>query len=204
MAAIEADLGVSSTWYIRWRTADVSLVDELRSLNCAVGLHYETLTRQALTRGLTAPAELRALVPAARWALRAELAAFATRFGPCLSACPHGDTRVPAGRNAWLLAGERLADYGIRADATETMRGRSLGLWLTDRTRPEGGWQHGQRAHDVLTTRLSPILCLTHPNNWCSGAALWTDRCLRRVLGAPIGGGGLPRTMRTGSDQPPI
>ncbi len=52
MAAIEVELGVRSTWYFRWRTALPGVVETIRSQGHAVGLHYETLTRELLRRGL--------------------------------------------------------------------------------------------------------------------------------------------------------
>jgi hypothetical protein len=40
MAAIEAELGVRSTWYFRWRTARPKVVEAIRSQGHAIGLHY--------------------------------------------------------------------------------------------------------------------------------------------------------------------
>src|ERR1700730_9346997 len=81
MAAIEADLGVRSTWYFRWRTALPRVVETIRAEGHAGGLHYETLTRELLRRGL-GPLDAEGLVPEARELLRRELEAFAERFGP--------------------------------------------------------------------------------------------------------------------------
>jgi hypothetical protein len=104
MARIEAELGVLSTWYFRWRTARPRVVEAIRAQGHAVGLHYETLTRELLRRGL-GPRAAEALIPEARELLRTELAAFAELFGPIRSACPHGDTRMPGIHNGVLLLG---------------------------------------------------------------------------------------------------
>ena len=203
MAEIESDLGVRSSWYFRWRTAHPEVIGELRERGFEVGLHYETLTRRALDGGDPASEEL---IAESRAELREEIAAFSRIFGPINSAIPHGDSRVPGVRNSELLRGEDCSAYGIEFDGNEAMRGRGIAHWLTDRTTAEGRWKDGTDPEGLLAGGESPILCLTHPNNWASGASLWLDRILRGVLpgasgdGAPTAG----RPIHTGSDRPPL
>jgi hypothetical protein len=185
MAAIEAELGVLSTWYFRWRTVSPKVIGSIRDAGHAVGLHYETLTREVLRRGLTA-ADAPALIPAARELLREELASFQERHGPAYSACPHGDTRVPGVHNGVLLLGEDWASYGLRWDANAAMRAHRLDVWLTDRSIAEGRWKEGLDPIDLLVDRRSPILAVVHPNNWVSGVALWCDRALSSSSETPV------------------
>ena len=189
MAAIERELGVRSTWYFRWRTANPSVIETIAAEGHAVGLHYETLTRELLRRGLGAD-DAEALVPRARELLHTELESFARRFGPVRSACPHGDTRMPGVHNGVLLLGEDWSRYGLQWDANAAMRDHPLDVWLTDRSAAEGGWKEGLDPIDLLVDRRSPILAVVHPNNWVSGPALWWDRAL-------------PGARHTGSDEPP-
>jgi hypothetical protein len=189
MAAIEADHGITSTWYFRWRTADAEVIGALREQGHAVGLHYETLTRLIRSRRLSA-ADAPALLDEARVLLRRELSAFEERFGPCRSACPHGDTRVPGVHNGVLLAGEDWDQYGLRWDANAALGARRLDVWLTDRSAAEGHWKDGLDPIDLMLDRRQPILAVIHPNNWVSGLALWVDRIL-------------PGPQRTGTDAPP-
>jgi hypothetical protein len=190
MAAIEAELGVMSTWYFRWRTALPRVVETIHSQGHAVGLHYETLTRELLRRGL-GPPDAEALIPEARELLHRELAAFADRFGPVRSACPHGDTRMPGVHNGRLLLGQDWSAYGLQWDANAVMREHPLDIWLTDRSAPEGRWKEGLDPIDLLIDRRSPILAVVHPNNWVSGPGLWWDRAL-------------PGALHTSSDTPSI
>jgi hypothetical protein len=188
MAAIEVELGVRSTWYFRWRTADPGVVGAIRNGGHSVGLHYETLTRLVLERGLDA-FQADALMPEARELLGRELEAFGRLYGPTRSACPHGDTRVPGVHNGVLLRGQDPSRYGIEWDANEAVGQRGVDVWLTDRSRAEGRWGDRLEPIDLLLDRRSPLLMVVHPNNWVSGPALWWDRLI-------------PGPTRTGSDEP--
>jgi hypothetical protein len=203
MAEIESDLGIRSSWYFRWRTAHPDVVAALREQGFEVGLHYETLTRRALEKG-GEPASEEAIAES-RAQLREEIAAFERIFGPIRSVVPHGDSRIPAVHNAELLRGEDCSAYGIEFDGNEAMRGRGIAYWLTDRTTAEGGWKDGTDPEELLAGAASPILCLTHPNNWTSGPALWLDRIMRGALPGGTGGAAptAGRPIHTGSDRPP-
>jgi hypothetical protein len=196
MARIEQDLGVSSTWYFRWRTADPRAIAELRGLGFGIGLHYETLTRRVLSAGAD-PADP-AVIADCRRELAEEIRAFGDRHGGIKSVCPHGDTRVPGVENALLLRDEDPSGYGIEFDANEAMRGAELGLWLTDRALRAGGWRDGLDAHAVLASGVNPILGVVHPNNWVAERSLRIDHALGFLPG-PVGTG----PVRTRSDQPP-
>lgn len=202
MARIERELGVRSSWYFRWRTAHPAVVDALRADGLDVGLHYETLTRRALELGQEAIGN--GQVELCRAELQREIAAFERLFGSIRSAVPHGDSRLPGVRNSELLARQDCEPYGIEFDGNEAMRGRPVAHWLTDRTSAEGGWGDGADPLRLLAAGKTPILCLTHPNNWASGPSLWLDRVLRGASGAsrreaPSSG----RPIHTGPDRPP-
>lgn len=204
MAEIESDLGIRSSWYFRWRTAHPTVISSLKERGFEVGLHYETLTRRTLD-GAAADPESEQAIAEGRSELREEIAAFERIFGPIRSVVPHGDSRVPGVHNAELLRGQDCTAYGIEFDGNEAMRGRGIAYWLTDRTTAEGRWKDGADPEELLAAGASPILCLTHPNNWTSGAGLWLDRVLRGVLprtsGPEVPTAGRP--IHTGSDQPP-
>jgi hypothetical protein len=183
MATIEEALGVRSTFYFRWRTADERVIRALRAKDFAVGLHYETLSRRALALGVGPDDDLSHLIHESRDGLRAEIASFASRFGPIRSVCAHGDSRIPSVRNSVLLRGEDWSAYGIELEGNEAMAGRRLACWLTDRSAAEGRWRDGIDPLALFQAGATPILCLTHPNNWASGIGLWVDRALRRARG---------------------
>jgi hypothetical protein len=183
MSDVELELGLRSTWYFRWRTARPAVIEELRRRGAEVGLHYETLSRETLNGRGGGALEPEEGLGAARERLRDEIATFVALFGPIRSVAAHGDTRVPEVRNAELLRGEKWSEYGVDYDANDAMRRHSLAAWLTDRSGAEGGWSNDADPFSLLRRGATPILCLTHPNNWVSGATLWWDRMLVRSLG---------------------
>jgi hypothetical protein len=183
MSDVELALGLRSTWYFRWRTARPAVIDELRRRGGEIGLHYETLSREVLNGGEGEELEAQARLRAARERLREEVATFAALFGPIRSVAAHGDTRVPEVRNAELLRDEEWSDYGVDYDANDAMRRHPLAAWLTDHSSAEGGWSGDADPFSLLRDGATPILCLTHPNNWVSGPALWWDRLVVRSFG---------------------
>jgi ubiquinone/menaquinone biosynthesis C-methylase UbiE len=194
MAAIEREVGVRSTWYFRWRTADPSVIARLRADGFQVGLHYETLTRAALENGS-------ARTPS-RKELACEVAAFQRIHGPIRSIAPHGDSRLPQVNNGELTRESGTGGLWVEFDGNEAMAQRRPAVWLTDRSSPEGGWADGFDPHRLLEQGETPILCLTHPNNWVSGAGLWLDRGLSTALPSPPPGRPA-RPLRTRGDAPP-
>jgi hypothetical protein len=201
MAAIESKLGIRSSWYFRWRTAHPAVVRSVKSDGFQVGLHYETMTRLALKRGLREDGD--ELIEAGREKLREELATFERLFGPCRAAVPHGDSRVPGVHNALLLKDQDCSRYGIEYDGNEVMRGSDLACWLTDRIASEGGWMEGLNPLEMFAEGATPILTVTHPNNWASGPSLWIDRMLGMALPSRPVNGRAARPIRTGTDEPP-
>jgi len=198
MAAIEAWFGLTSTWYFRWRTADPEVVSTVRARGGTVGFHYETLTRRVLATGED-PA---AIQKGCRNELRREVEAFSDLFGPIDSISAHGDTRVPGVENTALTRGQEISTFGVSFDANESIRAHRLGLWLTDRSAAEGRWGSGRDPQDAFSAGVTPILCLTHPNNWISGSALWRDRLLAAALPDPAPGKPV-RIARRRPDEPP-
>jgi len=203
MARIDARHGVRGTWYFRWRTASRRAIETIRKLGGGIGFHYETLTRLALSRQL-GPGDIGSEeIEQAQAELVREIELFQGYFGPIQSICAHGDTRVPGLSNQVLVKGLDPSQLGV-FDANEALSAHRLGLWMTDRSAADGRWKDRIDPHQVLRESHEPILCLTHPNNWCSGASLWADRARSAALPAPR-----PRArrlvlgMRTGEDRPP-
>jgi hypothetical protein len=203
MLAVEQHVGVQATWYFRWRTARPRAVKAVLAAGGQVGLHYETLSRRVIEqRAAGHEVDPAREIEAAQRQLKRELIAWSVLFGPARSACAHGDTRAQDVNNAVLLRDADLSDYGLEYDANFSMRSHDLAVWLTDRSRAEGSWRDGLDATEIIASHASPVLLLTHPNNWISGAGLWYDRAVGTLLPEPRLGARYP--LRSGSDSPPL
>ena len=77
---------------------------------------------------------------------------------------------------------------GVRHAANLSLRAHRLGAWLTDRSAAEGSWADRRDPARLFAGRVSPILCLVHPNNWVGGPALWRDRVLSAAPPEPQAG----------------
>lgn len=210
MATIEAELGITSTWYLRWCTADHRIISYLRSIGASVGLHYETLSRMALERRVNVVSDIDSILDDARLQLREEVCGFQELHGPIRSVCAHGDTRVPFAQNIRVMANEDPRSYNIDFEAYEAMKGRGLAYWLTDRLRGQGCWVNHVRPTDLFSRQVSPILAVVHPHAWASGPSLLFDRLLSSVLPDTFERpykvlsrtrGGTPRLSRSGPLQ---
>jgi len=183
MAEVELELGVRSTWYLRWRTADRAVVSWLSRGGFDVGLHYETLTRRALERQLlTDPKDE---TTAAAEELAREIEAF-RRFHPQMrSICPHGDTRMPGIRNGTLW--ERLPE-AVRhdlADGNEDLRGVRVGARITDAGPPAPGWGDGPDPRSIFAARVGPVVLTTHPHHWAGTLSAVRRRAFARRQDRP-------------------
>jgi hypothetical protein len=182
MAGIENALEVRSTWYFRWRTARRDILDDLREAGHSVGVQFETLSRAA-REGEVAQEDLsaKATIKRFRPALRGELAAFEAAFGPVSTIAAHGDTRVREANNRRLSRRLSPERWGDRFDGDEAVREAKLALKVTDRARPYT-WSGGGDPFTAVASGTSPILCLTHPNNWTAGFTRAFDRGIRVPL----------------------
>jgi hypothetical protein len=83
--------------------------------------------------------------------------------------------------NGDLVTDSSRADLEGTVDANIAMRSHDLGCWLTDRSAADGRWRDFLDPIGLLDNGVSPILCLTHPNNWTSGPHLWAARVAHAV-----------------------
>jgi hypothetical protein len=166
MAEIEREMGVSGTWYVRWRTASPELLGLLRGHDLEVGLHYESLSRLGRRLGITTATGLEPVVPVAAAYLEAEVRIFAHLHGACPSICPHGDSALPFARNADLVRHAGVGSLGVDFDARAVMAAaeRAGWAWLTDDRQAKRRGMPPDR--DPLAHGGDRLMLVIHPNNW--------------------------------------
>jgi len=184
MSDIERDLGLCSTFYFRWSTLDLRVVESVRRNGSHIGFHYETLTRYALEQHLSSPAAITEdVLEASRRILKEEIARFRDLVGECRSVAAHGDLRARLiGRtNDCLLAGERYSDYGILYSADDPSVLNHVDGWVADDDGSDGYRRAGVRFQQALEGRHAVLLFNSHPNHWGAGLPLLAKRLLTNV-----------------------
>ena len=144
MASIETKLGLRSSWYFRWRTAHPGVVGIAEAtIGFQVGLHYETMTRIALERGLhEEPSD------GADRELPRSAARRARRLRAALRALPqHGAPRgLSNSRGAQRPVAEGTRTAPSTASSTTATRrcgAASSGSGSPTASAAEGGWMEG-------------------------------------------------------------
>lgn len=186
MCAVERELGVRSTFYFRWSTFDHRVVSRVRATGCSVGLHYETLTRYAIDRGITFPDGITpAVIDDCRETLRAEIARFRELAGVCDSVAAHGDRRAHliGVTNRVLLEGERYEDYGLRASADDPFARQRLDHWVADGNGAPRWWVGEISLKDAIESEFKAVMFNSHPHHWRAGAPVVAKRVSLNVAG---------------------
>lgn len=184
LSDIERDLGVVSTFYLRWSTFDPVVVGRLRANGSQVGFHYETLTRYAIERGLNSPDAITpAVLSECRSILQDEVATFQEKAGACLSITAHGDERrhLIGHDNSVLLRGEEPAAFGVELNGDSGALKRRIDCSVSDGEGYPTFWCAGIAFPDALSTRSRLIVFNSHPHHWLRGTRAVRSRALDQV-----------------------
>ncbi len=171
MLAIEARLGLASTWYFRWATLDDSLVREIRAAGGEVGLHYETLARVLVRGNIHDQAGVTPeVLAAARGELRGEVDAFRRRLGlDELTIASHGHPRNQEARvsNNVLATADFCREAGVLAEAYAAGFLQDIDCYVADTDLLiNDGWAYGITLVGALAAGHRRICFLSHPNHW--------------------------------------
>ncbi len=171
MLAVERKLGVSSSWYYRWQTADRSLIAAATAAGSEVGLHFETLASTCKKRGITQASEIDAdLISHARRALEDDVTTFRRRFDlACATIASHGDpwNRLIGIPNHQLLDDRLRERLNIACEAYDPQLLDRVDCYICDADpQINGGWTYRQTLRDALDAGHRNICFLTHPHHW--------------------------------------
>ena len=171
MFEIEKRLGVKSTFYFRWSTADSNLIQAIRDYGSEVVLHYETLATYAEMNGLDKKEQItQEVVHTCRNLLKKEIEEFSHRFGPIKSIASHGAERniLLGVTNFSLLEGEDIRDYGVVLEAYNPSLIQQFDIYISDSTVLDNYWKYGVSVPEAIEHGHKIICFLSHPDNWNS------------------------------------
>lgn len=186
LARIEAELGVSATYYFRKCTLDMEEVEEVRKFGHEVSFHYETIADYAIEHRIVERKVMASKQHMEQCADRLEkdLQWFRGAVdAPCRTLASHG---APMNRQLGLpnrLLFEWFCDLHERLEVLAETYDRSyLGrfdCYISD-TQMEinDGFRYNQHPLTAIANQIPRIMMLTHPNHW----AFALDTRVRRVI----------------------
>ena len=174
MAAMEAGLGVVSTYYFRLTTLDPSDLEAVMAQGHEVSLHYETIADYAAENSISDRATLLAGDHLARCGARLarDLDRFRSETGTsCGTIASHGSPLNQQLGVANTLLFESLPDLaaqlGIELEAYDRAYLGQFDCYISDtQWEINDGFRYGRHPLDALSERIPRIMMLSHPNHW--------------------------------------
>jgi hypothetical protein len=169
MLEIERKLGVYSTFYFRWSTANKELIDMITEYGSEVGLHYETLASYAIEHNIYTKDELGAAdYINCQKELINEIKRFNELYGTIKTAASHGDARnrMLGVSNNTLIENGDLQDFGLVTEAYNKEIHKRFDIYISDTSVDMNYWRYGTSPQEAISQGLQTILLLTHPIHW--------------------------------------
>jgi hypothetical protein len=179
---VEMSLGVKSTHYFRWETADPEVIALIRRDGSEIGLHHEALRFAAIRRGITRPEGMtEEVIAEAASSLEQQILAFESLFGPIRTIASHGSREHRSLKLTDAMLVERL-DPDLRRRITSAYNPELVDVcdYISDCGPPEF-WRYGHTPLQAIARGQERIYFLSHPEHWefSPAAKLW--RTCRRL-----------------------
>lgn len=169
MFDIERKEGVKATYYFRWCTFDLNLINEIHNAGFEVGLHYETIANYCEdhhTRKIGS-----AEIAICRENLKTEIKDFKEKTGINIQTISsHGN---PINReihmpNNVLLQGQNYSDYGIVSETydREILKNEIKSYICDNDLLKNDGFSYRANPIDSIMQNKQVIEFLSHPTHW--------------------------------------
>lgn len=168
---IERQLGITSSWYFRWSTAQKQLIYEILASGSEVGLHYETLANICLENDIKTKDQVTAdILLKARNRLKEEIREFRQKFSvDCLTIAAHGhplNSKLKISNNK-IVDFQLAQEMSIACESYDNKILQRLDCYISDTTPILNyGWAYNQSLEDAILAGYKNICFLSHPNHW--------------------------------------
>ncbi|MBC8180636.1 hypothetical protein H8E88_05875 [candidate division KSB1 bacterium] len=165
MGYIEHQLGVKSTFYFRWLTAEMGPVDYLKNLGHEVGLHYETIATYCRVKNITEKEDVTPeIIDICRDLLKAEIYLFESIYGDIYSICSHGHelNRLLSIPNIVLMKDQNPKDFYVETWANSDELRKVPEIFVADSGNKWDPFSFGEAMERGFET----IYVLIHPIWW--------------------------------------
>lgn len=169
MYQVEKALGVRSSYYFRFSTIDLKLIQKMIEDGFEVGLHYETMSDYAREKGITDISEVN--LKEVRNRLKNDIEKFNNMINyKSVSAAGHGDivnTNLRYSNNM-LFEDFPASYYGVEFEVyNKELYEKCISSHIMDA--PLGcnyGFSYNSNPVDAVLKGYKNIVFLTHPNHW--------------------------------------
>jgi hypothetical protein len=174
MWLMEKSLCVKGSYYFRWTTVDVPLMQEIEHFGGEASYHFEELATAAKTKRLKTQAQVLHEMPNIRETFRRNLSSLRKRSGlPMKIVASHGDF---VNRKLGLCNWEILRDddfrraVGVELEVYDDIFTRYISVRCADAGYHPDVWRP-ENPLKVLKTSAPVIYVLVHPGNWRANLA---------------------------------
>lgn len=186
MFEVERECGVRSTYYFRFSTIDLPLIQEMKAAGFEVGFHFETISDYIKENDCTDKNQID--VAMLRQRFREDVLRFEELVGfDIASVCAHGHTlnkKLGISNNV-ITEDEELSKYGLLFEAYDReMYENDVDCHILDgRLTKNYGFQYKDNPYNAINASYQNIIFLSHPHNW----TLSPSRRLRTFGGILLG-----------------
>jgi len=170
MYQIEKKIGVKSSFYFRWKTANKKIMKEIYDNGFEVSLHYETLATYSINNNILKPEKITEKVLKECFdILKDEIEKFEKTYWKTKTICSHGHKRnrrlgIP---NWKILENVDRTTLDIYFETYDQNIRNKFNQYISDSSIINNhNWKYGMTPEEAINNRLNVICLLTHPNHW--------------------------------------
>ena len=170
MFEIEKELGITSTFYYRWKTMDFSTMSEIHKNGFEVSLHFETLATYCRSQKIKSKNQIDDQVLQDCFKLFVEeKKTFEENFWPIKTICSHGDhrNRLIGMPNHVILKNTSRDELGIYFETYDKTIVEKIDTYISDSSiKNNHEWRYGISPKEAVKKKSECICLLTHPQHW--------------------------------------
>lgn len=193
MLDAEKKYGAIASYYFRWKTADYSIIRDIVTEGSEASFHFEVIANLIRLREGEKYSKEYILSCKDLFIdlLKNELDLFRGYYEvPCLTIASHGaeENRKIEVSNNYITDDECVyKKLGIILEAYQKRFIDDMGIYIADtEIEYNEGYRYGKTPQEAMIEELSPILFLSHPNNWKYSPKRQLRKVIKSIIKRPI------------------
>lgn len=168
---IEKKLGLRSSWYFRWQTANKKIIKDITNAGSEASLHFETLATVCKKYNINQRADINhKIIKEAQELLKKEIEEFRSTFHTqCKTIASHGHriNRQIEMANNEIIDEKLYEDTGVFIEAYDKRLMDIIDCYISDDSLLNNyGWAYGMNIKEAIESGFRKIYFLSHPHHW--------------------------------------